>query len=68
MSHPKAIYQQMSQRYFRWWCKSHKREGNYLRLMPRPYITAVVCDPNKGGIMLPCDCELVSNSQAEIGL
>lgn len=59
MTNPPVIHQQMSQRHFRWWCKSHKREAGFLRLMPRPYITTVECDPKKGGILLPCDCELM---------
>ncbi len=58
MSAPLVIYQKMAGKHFRWWCKSHKREATVLRIMPKPYITKVECGP-VGGILLPCDCELM---------
>lgn len=35
----------------RWWCNSHQRPATHVRDG-----TFHCCDPNLGGILLPCDC------------
>lgn len=49
------IYQKMAGRFSQWWCLSHKRDADHLLITQGRL--RVVCDPDLGGILLPCQCE-----------
>lgn len=54
-----AIYQPMTGRHQKWWCLPHKREANHICIRPVAKDIRVHCDPQLGGIMLPCQCEKI---------
>jgi hypothetical protein len=44
-----------------WWCHVHKREAKFL-VNGRP-----CCDPALGGITMPCQCELATETERVLG-
>jgi len=48
-----------------WWCKVHKREATYTWNKPGFLIHGkITCDPKLGGILAPCQSELVDKPTA----
>jgi len=46
-----------------WWCNSHKRPATHVRIKDDGSSPERVCDPNLGGILLPCDCVRIENRE-----
>lgn len=45
-----------------WWCKSHKRQAEFI--LPRnDGRDGHCCDPSLGGILLPCDCQRITDDK-----
>jgi len=40
------------------WCKVHKRIANHI-FITKNTEPVVCCDPNLGGITIPCNCEYI---------
>jgi hypothetical protein len=45
----------------RWWCKIHQRPAEFIRTDVPNAPTKRCCDPNLGGIMLPCEAVLAAS-------